>query len=318
MASRVLALSGLEAVEVLRGIASETRFRILSLLSSGDMNIGELAEALQLAQPTVTRHINVLEAAGLVRGEISSGIQGQQKRCHLCYDRLNVVFQPPQVSSVKIEEVEMPVGLYSIACAEPHCGLANSTEVIGWFDDAQVFYHPERASAQLLWMAAGYVEYVFPNVVPATSTIEKIELGMELCSEAIGYCNDYPSDITVWINGVEIGSWTSPGDMGGQRGKLNPDWWNDGATQYGFLKTWSVDAAGTNVDGVSVSKYTLTDLALLPQRTITARIGIKPDAANKGGFNLFGRGFGNYEQGIILRIHHAVEGGLDGEKGEGI
>jgi predicted transcriptional regulator len=32
------------------------------------------------------------------------------------------------------------------------------------------------------------------------------------------------------------------------------------------------------------------------------RIGVKDDAENRGGFNLFGRTFGNYEQDVVLRV----------------
>jgi predicted transcriptional regulator len=37
----------------------------------------------------------------------------------------------------------------------------------------------------------------------------------------------------------------------------------------------------------------------------TFRIAVKPDAKHLGGINIFGRGFGNYDQDIILRLHTA-------------
>ena len=36
------------------------------------------------------------------------------------------------------------------------------------------------------------------------------------------------------------------------------------------------------------------------------RIGIHPDAANVGGINIFGRGFGNYPQDVDLRIEYDI------------
>jgi predicted transcriptional regulator len=134
--------------------------------------------------------------------------------------------------------------------------------------------------------------------------ITRLELSAELCSEAPHHNNDYPSDITVWVNDVEIGTWTSPGDFGGKRGRLNPPWWNDSHSQYGMLKIWSVDREGSYVDGTPASDNGLRRLMLAPQQPITVRIGIKPEAEHPGGFNLFGRGFGNYEQDVVLRLHY--------------
>ena len=83
---------------------------------------------------------------------------------------------------------------------------------------------------------------------------------------------------------------------------------HDHNTQYGFLKQWSVDSAGTYIDGVQVSETTIADLMLRPQQPITVRIGIKDGAANPGGFNLFGRGFGNHDQDLALRLHYTGAG----------
>jgi len=37
---------------------------------------------------------------------------------------------------------------------------------------------------------------------------------------------DWPSDISLWVNDVKIGTWTSPGDYGDRRGVHTPRWWN--------------------------------------------------------------------------------------------
>lgn len=129
---------------------------------------------------------------------------------------------------------------------------------------------------------------------------------MELCSEAPNFDNDWPSDITLWINDVEIGTWTSPGDFGDRRGKLNPDWWIDWATQYGLLKTWRVDKERTTIDMDKVSDVSLADLALEGRHHLKLRIGIKSDALHKGGINLFGRQFGDYPQDIVMKVHYVL------------
>jgi predicted transcriptional regulator len=174
--------------------------------------------------------------------------------------------------------------------------------MIGFLDKPQCFFDPERASAQILWMEDGFVEYTFPNDLPASMEVTRLELIMEVCSEAPDFNLDWPSDITVWINGVEVGTWTSPGDFGGKRGVLNPDWWIEHMTQYGLLKVWSVDANGSYIDGTAASDVKLDRLLVVPQSPLTVRIGIKPDAEHRGGLNLFGSGFGNYAQDLLLRL----------------
>ena len=99
------------------------------------------------------------------------GQQGMQKRCRLSYDRLLISFENLLGSEMKVEEVSMPVGLYTLANPSGTCGLANRDRMIGFVDIPQSFYDPSRASAQILWMADGFVEYVFPCTLPATAEI---------------------------------------------------------------------------------------------------------------------------------------------------
>ena len=314
MQSRIMELRGTDGIEVFKALASETRTSIVALLAESPMNINALSQILAIAQPSVTRHIQALEQAGLVTSEYMPGVQGMQKVCSLKYDRFNVSFECIQESVGRIEEVEMPIGLYTLAHPVATCGLAGRDRIIGFYDDPQSFYHPERAAAQLLWMADGFVEYAFPNTLPTSVEINRLELAMEICSEAPDFNNDYPSDITVWINGGDIGTWTSPGDLGGKRGRLNPPWWSEHGTQHGLL--WSVDREGSYVDGSLVSNVTLPDVRLAPKQSVHVRIGVKPGAENPGGFNLFGRGFGNYEQDLVLRLHFTARktnGALAGE-----
>ena len=125
---------------------------------------------------------------------------------------------------------------------------------------------------------------------------------MEICSEAPLHHDDWPSDITLWINEVEVGTWTSPQDFGGQRGALTPEWWESYNTQYGLMKSWQITDEGSFIDGLRISNVTLPALKIKEQGFISARIGVKADAQHVGGINLFGRQFGNYPQDIILRL----------------
>ena len=304
MLSRVLEQTSIASEELFKALASGTRLRILALLAEGERNINEMRQELGLAHPSVSKHVQILEEAGLITSEYKSGEQGTQKRCKLRYDRLVISLERLQAPDNHVEETEMPVGMYALALPTPSCGLAGRDRVIGLYDEPQSFLLAERAQAQLLWMADGFVEYVFANTVPTSMEITHVELSMEICSESPDYNTDYPSDITVWLNGVEVGAWTSPGDMGGKRGRLNPAWWGDHHTQHGMLKVWSVEEQGAFIDGVSISNTCLKDVMISPRQPVTVRIGVKPGARHKGGFNLFGRGFGNYEQDLVLRLRY--------------
>jgi len=147
-----------------------------------------------------------------------------------------------------IVEVEMPVGLYTDFKVSPPCGLCSKHKIIGFLDTPSSFHEPGRGMASLIWFERGFVEYKFPNNVPANRELEKIEISMELCSEALDIDENWPSDITVWINGIEVGTWISPRDFTGKRGKLTPQWWKVAASQYGLLKRWSVTKTGSLVD----------------------------------------------------------------------
>jgi DNA-binding transcriptional ArsR family regulator len=51
---------------VFGALADPTRRAILSRLADGRATVNELVEPFQLAQPTISKHLKVLEAAGLV------------------------------------------------------------------------------------------------------------------------------------------------------------------------------------------------------------------------------------------------------------
>ena len=60
-------------------LAHPTRRGILSQLRSGEASVGDLAEPYGLSLPAISRHLKVLEAAGLVAREID----GRFHRCRL-------------------------------------------------------------------------------------------------------------------------------------------------------------------------------------------------------------------------------------------
>ena len=294
---------------IFRALSAESRARIVELLAQREMNINELSAELSLAQPSITKHIQALEEAGLVVSDYLVGTQGMQKRCRLVHDRITIDFAGPNHVEDWVSEIEVPVGLYTRAEVRPTCGLASRDRMVGIIDVPLSFFSPDRAKAEILWTGGGNVEYAFPNSLPLPTVIDAIEFIAELGSEAPGYENDYPSDITMWINGVDIGHWTSPGDPGGERGKLNPAWWQDYMNQHGFLTEWRVDSKGSFVNGQQISDVTISQVNILPFQATMIKLGIKEDAKNQGGLTIFGKGFGSFEQDLLLRVHHTNKGG---------
>jgi uncharacterized protein YndB with AHSA1/START domain/DNA-binding transcriptional ArsR family regulator len=56
-----------DAQQVLATIGEPTRFRIVALLVAGPRTVGELTSALGALQPQTTKHVQALEAAGVIR-----------------------------------------------------------------------------------------------------------------------------------------------------------------------------------------------------------------------------------------------------------
>ncbi|MGX1830006.1 ArsR/SmtB family transcription factor [Paenibacillus taichungensis] len=298
-----------ELVTVTHALSTRSRVDILRLLISQNLNIVEIAEALKLPVSTVASNIKVLEAARLINTELLPASRGAMKVCSRNYDDIHIALNLEKAipkGDIQVYEVDMPIGHYSDCEVSPTCGMANGEGMIIREDEPASFYHPKHVGAQIMWFRKGYVEYLMPLEIPAEAVIESLELSMEICSEAPNYDHNWPSDISVWINGVEIGMWTCPGDFGDRRGKLNPAWWFEWSTQYGLLKTWRVDKNKTTLDMEKISAVDLAQLNLQNSHKLKVRIGIKPDAIHQGGVNLFGRQFGDYDQNIKMTVHYAI------------
>jgi ArsR family transcriptional regulator len=53
-------------IRILKACADDNRLRILKMLQHREMCVCELTEALDIAQPSVSRHLKMLEDAGLI------------------------------------------------------------------------------------------------------------------------------------------------------------------------------------------------------------------------------------------------------------
>lgn len=62
---------------IFHALGDETRRRILADLAQGERTVGELAEPFTMSLAAASKHIKVLETAGLIRREVRG-------RTHLC------------------------------------------------------------------------------------------------------------------------------------------------------------------------------------------------------------------------------------------
>jgi len=284
--------------ETAKALSGDLRLRILEALGKGTRSISQLMEALGAAQPTVSINVQILEQAGLIT---TAPGPNREKLCSRAHDYL--LFELPRETGESLsdlEEISMPVGMYTSCSVKAPCGLAGRESLIGCPDDPRSFFLPDRSEAQLLWFSeAGFVEYLFPNPIPPEVSLKGLKISAELCSEAMGFNEDWPSDVTLFVNGKRIATVTPEGDFGREKGSLTPVWWVYGS-QYGKLYEWEITGEGSFAEGRRGSGVRLADLGLRYDQPIAIRFEVEGTAVNKRGLNLFGAGYGNYNQDIKL------------------
>lgn len=295
--------------KIMAALSSKVRRDILRLVDEQSYNISEIAQKLEIPLSNAAFHVKHLQEAGMVNVQEKPASRGMTKIISRKIDEIVIKCTVPQdVSTTTNTQLSIPIGSFTDCKAVPTCGMASAENMIGVDDTPGIFFSPERVNAQIIWLAEGYLEYKIPNYYLMHEEPTELVFSMELCSEVPNYRNDWTSDITFWVNGKELCTWTSPGDFGGRRGRLNPEWWSDVSTQYGLLKTVRVNDHGVYMDEHKKSSVKISELHLEEGDYFTLRIGIKPDAENVGGLNIFGEKFGDYEQGINVRIEHKMKG----------
>lgn len=287
-----------------KALSSPIRIDILNLLKINPMPLQEIARTLNLPLSSTAMHIKCLEAAHLIVTENQPGIHGSMRLsiCGFLSFHLEAYDSDIDVKSSSLL-LEMPVGNYSNFSVKPACGLAGMEGIIDSYDNPMSFYSVDRQNAQLLWFNQGYLEYHFPNKINPLLDLHELTFSLEICSEAPGYLENCPSDITFYINDCEIGTYTSPGDFGARRGNLTPDVWPSGRTQYGLLTIISLRPDGGYINGELCNpEVSLSSANFSEKPYISFKIEIKENAKHIGGINIFGKEYGDFPQGICMRI----------------
>jgi len=288
-----------------RALSSPIRIEILRLLNIKPMLVSEIANELGLQLSSAAFHLRALEDAALIDTDFSTKRKGTLKwYSYGLRKRLTIQLRNQDGESIKARPPyiqSIPIGDYIDASFSSGCGIATEREHIMENQPNRAFI-PERHDAQIIWTRKhGSLSYAIPNDYIQEGRLAEINLSLELCSEAHGYNDAYPSDITFWINGQELCTWTCPGDYGDRYGKYTPPWWFPESTKYGLLTTITIRERGVYLNEVLVNRnVTLDSLSLSRSNKTIFKVGVKKDAVHLGGFNIFGDRFGDYNQSILF------------------
>lgn len=286
---------------IFKALSSPVRISIIEILNERNgMNMNALAEYLGISNGAVTMHIKKLEDAGLIKTVSNYAKNGIQKNCYVTENKILIEFGDHKENHVY--ESDLKVGQYSNFQVTPTCGMATKEMIIGEFDNPQVFADPKHIDAGIIWFTTGFLEYRIPNY-SAGRTVSEIQISFEIGSEAPYYNDDWPSDIHFSVNGMDIGYWQSPGDIGGIKYSGNPIWWPPHLNQYGFLKLLRINNNGSFIDGRKISDINISQiLHNREEEPFILRFSVHPESENPRGLTLYGQNFGRYEQGILARI----------------
>lgn len=281
------------------------RLKILQCILNKSMSLSQIQQELHLPMTSISRHIDVLAKAGLIYITYVPGIKGHVKFCSQSTMGFAVSLAPQApVQTNEAQTVEMPVGMFTSCHVSAPCGMLSAESSLGPMDMPDIFFLPERSKAELIWFDKGFICYHFPTYPLKHHKCEEITFSFEICSETMYFNPRWPSDITLYINDLEILTFTSPGDFGGRKGKYTPEFWPITSTQYGQLKTLTINKNGVYFDDIfRSSEIKFSDLDLYDgKEAIKFKIGIKEGSIHKGGINLFGKNFGDYPQAIKMSV----------------
>ncbi|WP_024748114.1 ArsR/SmtB family transcription factor [Levilactobacillus namurensis] len=288
-----------KALPLFKALASDSRLAIIEMLQKNNLSIQSLSQRLGISSAMVTKHITILERAGLVDSIAEKGVRGRLKICCLKKDDLSLIFNAnKEVFRENTIEKQLPIGSFYDYNVQAPCGLATAKRIIGYVDNPQVFDYQNKDAIKLIWFAQGFLAYHIPTYDVDLQNVTALELSLEVCAEYAGYRLHSPSQIDFQFNHQLVGSYTSPGDFGDRPGCLTPDWWQLG-TQYGRRITLRLDQQGTFIDEAPVSAVTLPQI--LAHATASHRLDFTVGTAphqTTGGLNLFGDKFGDFAQDI--------------------
>ena len=283
-----------DAYPVCEAIASPVRLEILEqLMMHRALNLVSLAHNLHLTSGALTKHIKMLEDAGLVRVKSVSGKRGNQKLCSLAENRILIDLAHNLDELTSGFAHDLNIGLYSDYMIQGLCGLVGSDGFIGRRDEKSSFALPARGNAKALWLQKGYISYLLPPVTLGDSDkiLKEIQISLEVSPDLTG--NGIPNSILEFmLDDKHLGKIKLYNPDEKRRGFLTPTWYSSTLPQFGTLKLLRITQKGTFVDGEKISDIT-------PQNLNSAK---KFSMVTDTGIMLFGHNFGDYNQGIRFNV----------------
>jgi len=282
-----------DAFHVCSAIGSPIRLEILEQLLNEPQNMDSLAKRLHLTGGALTRHVKILEDAGLIMVKTLPCNRGYQKLCSVNFDKL--IIELPTGGALESASIaDVPIGLFSDYRVQGKCGIVSKEGFIGSRDNAGAFLSSSRASAGAIWLERGYLSYLLPQLesnkgaLQSDKTLDELRISLEISPDFVGgeaikrgtvsfYLDDELLS-EIWLN--------TPSEN--RRGYLTPDWHESALPQYGTLKLIRICDGGTYLDGDKISNVTIA----------AAKKAKKFSLLSDSGFMLFGHGFGDYGQGI--------------------
>jgi DNA-binding transcriptional ArsR family regulator len=78
-----------EKAELLKALGHPIRYCIVEGLVSGERNVATMVECTGVPQPTVSQHLNILKAAGVIQAQR----EGNQMKYSVCSEKARKVVQ---------------------------------------------------------------------------------------------------------------------------------------------------------------------------------------------------------------------------------
>ena len=303
-----LAVDPEQSIEVVRGLASPIRLRVLKLLNiQGPMNVNAISEALGLPQSTIATNIQVLELGPDPHADrqghegpsedLLRGLRGDrhQLRPHAEGDDRQSDHRGGDAAR-PLHELQRQRALRPVLDRGDH----RPPRRAGPLPRSRA----DEGGADLVRARLCRVQVPQQRQDPAIPRSSVSRSPSSCSSEVPGTASDWPSDITVWVNDVRIGTWTSPGDFGDKRGALTPalvEARGLAVRQAQDLVRVSSAAPTSTAPGCRGSR---SPISTWPSTTRSASgSACEENTRHPGGINIFGRGFGNHDQDIVLRLH---------------
>jgi len=275
-------------------LAAPARVEIMrNVLSGGTASLDALAKTLHLTNGAITQHVKKLCDAGLIRVVETHGKHGIAKRCVPAVDRI-IIDIAADLDSEKSKVFEVPLGSFSAASVKPYCAIATPSGWVGERDDPGYFTYPERKDAALIYFNSGFIAWTLP--MPAKkAALESVSVSLEISSKTYGYGRTRDSEISFYLGDVKLGSHTVDGEFTDRKGLFTPGLF-DGVCRYGKYKTLAVNKSGTFLDGLKIGAHTISEFE--GKQLIFA-------LSTENGVALFGKGYGDYNRGLGVKIEYA-------------